>query len=202
MYHTALDAFKSVTGSLRQDAELLYMSLAQLQFHQDNKPKALAVLVSCIENNGLSEETVSAPRILKARQEYTSSVRDWISRLQDSDQGSQVWNFVLARISNSMLFEYLVGETVETVLKWTESLVPLIRSNKVLESVMELQMQWVYAYATGSTGFQPGLVRQVLESSLEKFPKNTVFLSLYGWNEAKTRIDNRVRRYLDSQLAR
>jgi hypothetical protein len=46
--------------------------------------------------------------------------------------------------------------------------------------------------------FRPALLRDHLARSLTLFPRNTIFLSLYSWNEARLRIDDRVRAILRS----
>jgi hypothetical protein len=44
--------------------------------------------------------------------------------------------------------------------------------------------------------FRPGLLRQLMTNSLELFPQNSIFLSLYTWNESRLRIYDRVRTVL------
>ncbi|KAI9753560.1 MAG: karyopherin beta [Chaenotheca gracillima] len=50
-----------------------------------------------------------------------------------------------------------------------------------------------YHHATTARSFRPSLVRDTLASSIAIYPNNTMFLSLYAWNEARFRIDDRVR---------
>ena len=40
---------------------------------------------------------------------------------------------------------------------------------------------------------KPALIRSILFESIRLFPHNTMFLSLYSWNESRFRIDDRVR---------
>jgi hypothetical protein len=46
--------------------------------------------------------------------------------------------------------------------------------------------------------FRPALLREHFTQFLRTFPHNTVFLSLYSWNESRLRIDSRVRNLLAS----
>jgi len=48
--------------------------------------------------------------------------------------------------------------------------------------------------------FRPALIREHLNRFLNLFPQNTIFLSLYTWNESRLRIDNRVRNILLSTI--
>jgi hypothetical protein len=48
--------------------------------------------------------------------------------------------------------------------------------------------------------FRPALIQEHLTRFLNFFPQNTMFLSLYTWNESRLRIDNRVRNILLSTV--
>lgn len=48
--------------------------------------------------------------------------------------------------------------------------------------------------------FRPALLREYLAKYLTLFPQNTIFLSLYAWNESRLRIDDRVRTILRSVI--
>ncbi|RDW83235.1 hypothetical protein BP5796_04726 [Coleophoma crateriformis] len=48
--------------------------------------------------------------------------------------------------------------------------------------------------------FRPALLRSNLLHFLELFPQNTMFISLYAWNESRLRIDARVRTLLNSNI--
>ncbi len=48
--------------------------------------------------------------------------------------------------------------------------------------------------------YRPALLREYLTTFLHIFPRNTIFLSLYDWNEYRVRIDNRVRNILNSTI--
>ena len=51
----------------------------------------------------------------------------------------------------------------------------------------------LYLHSTTAKPFKPAVLRQALETALTTFSQNTAFLSLYSWNEARTKIENRVR---------
>lgn len=53
-----------------------------------------------------------------------------------------------------------------------------------------------YHHNTTSRSFQAATLREILDPAIRVFPDNTAFLNLYVWNEARTRIDNRVRTML------
>ena len=45
----------------------------------------------------------------------------------------------------------------------------------------------------GGGGYKPARIRELLEESISLFPHNTIFLSLFAWNESRFRIEGRVR---------
>ena len=51
----------------------------------------------------------------------------------------------------------------------------------------------LHYHATHTHLFKPSDIRSHIAESIARFPQNTLFLSLYAWNEARFRIDDRVR---------
>jgi hypothetical protein len=51
----------------------------------------------------------------------------------------------------------------------------------------------LYLHTTVSRSFKPSILRDEFAQSVRAFPRNTIFLSLFLWNEARSRIDDRVR---------
>ena len=62
-----------------------------------------------------------------------------------------------------------------------------------LELLHQSRARLLYHHATHASPFRPSELRAVLAESIRLFPNNTMFLSLYAWNEARFRIDDRVR---------
>ena len=64
----------------------------------------------------------------------------------------------------------------------------------------------LYHHATHTKVVKLAEVRKYLEGSVSAYPQNTIFLSLYAWNESKLRIDDRlhsrVNRVVDQSLMR
>ncbi|MCJ1435689.1 hypothetical protein MMC27_005064 [Xylographa pallens] len=61
------------------------------------------------------------------------------------------------------------------------------------ELLHQSRARLLYYHTTRTRSFKPALVRSTLTDSVKRFPLNTIFLSLYAWNEARFRIDDRVR---------
>lgn len=59
-----------------------------------------------------------------------------------------------------------------------------------------------YRHQELNGSWRPGDLRGILEEAIDTFPNNSVFHSLYLYNETRTRIDNRVRKVLDEKVLR
>ncbi|KAI9843175.1 MAG: hypothetical protein M1838_002738 [Thelocarpon superellum] len=62
-----------------------------------------------------------------------------------------------------------------------------------IELLHQARARLLYQHSTTSRAFRPALMRDQLAASIRLFPTNTLFLALYAFNEARFRIDNRVR---------
>ena len=51
----------------------------------------------------------------------------------------------------------------------------------------------IYHHITHTAHLKPAEIRSSFEESIAVFPQNSIFLSLFAWNEARFRIDDRVR---------
>ncbi|MCJ1394657.1 hypothetical protein MMC18_007537 [Xylographa bjoerkii] len=98
-----------------------------------------------------------------------------------------------------ILLEYLTNErSIESTLSsyehhlllFTSRLPPTSLPHELLH---QSRAKLLYYHTTHSHSFKPALVRSTLTDSIKRFPHNTIFLSLYAWNEARFRIDDRVR---------
>jgi len=68
--------------------------------------------------------------------------------------------------------------------------------NTSLEYFHQCFARLLYYHTTHTQVVKPAEIRALLAESISAFPQNTIFLSLYAWNEARFRIDDRVRSIL------
>ena len=57
----------------------------------------------------------------------------------------------------------------------------------------QAQARLIYYHVRTSNLYKPSQVRAILKESISAFPYNTIFLSLFAWNESRFRIEERVR---------
>ncbi|KAJ9059574.1 hypothetical protein DSO57_1001113 [Entomophthora muscae] len=69
-----------------------------------------------------------------------------------------------------------------------------------LELLYHRYVSLLQIYIMNGTGFKPAIVRRVLNSALELFPSNTVFLEAYRQLEAKFRFAGRLRSFITKAL--
>ena len=64
------------------------------------------------------------------------------------------------------------------------------------------KLRYKHVVMNTRSGYKPGQLRELLQRAMELFPNNTVFIGLYVWNEARTKLYNRVRTMFVKSLER
>ncbi|TPX68733.1 hypothetical protein SpCBS45565_g02910 [Spizellomyces sp. 'palustris'] len=200
VYMTALMSYQSFPKEQQLDAPHLYRMLADLEFEARRPERALCILTAFGAEEAIPGEDDEG---------YSQRLEVLISRANPAVLDTTAYA-VLTILTCYGLMEYL-SQGLEEAQRLYEQVLETFRQNIVHEgetatvleeAVYEGYVRLLYRHSVSGSAFKPGILRGVLETALDKFPCNTMFLSLYGWNEARTKIDNRVRRLLDEQLAR
>ncbi|KAL2869815.1 uncharacterized protein BJX67DRAFT_322301 [Aspergillus lucknowensis] len=128
--------------------------------------------------NYLSEAQESAianqkPSIVKACADC-QSILLYITNAQDLEKSLEAYNLTMNRLSSLPI-------TAEPFISYTMQLLHQSRA------------RFVYYHLRTSTLYKPSSIRTVLSESIKLFPHNTIFLSLFTWNESRFRIEERVR---------
>ncbi|KAJ5769818.1 uncharacterized protein N7511_001869 [Penicillium nucicola] len=105
------------------------------------------------------------------------------------------------------ILRFFVGQSLEQVLDVYEeagshsmTLPQSEETTKVFaaELLHQARTRIIYYYVENRTGqFKPAEVRERLLNSLQLWPHNTMFLSLFKWNDARLRLMDRTRDILD-----
>ncbi|KAK6539997.1 hypothetical protein TWF694_008830 [Orbilia ellipsospora] len=69
-------------------------------------------------------------------------------------------------------------------------------NNSHLEQIYMSKARLFYHYALAARPYKAAVFRTFLESATKKFPDNTAFLSLFMWNESRSKIEYRIRTLL------
>lgn len=71
--------------------------------------------------------------------------------------------------------------------------VPTERKSFANELLHQHRSRLLYQHVQTTNAYKPSYLRSLLQESISLFPHNTMFLSLFAWNETRFRIDDRVR---------
>ncbi|RUS21226.1 NRDE-2, necessary for RNA interference-domain-containing protein [Endogone sp. FLAS-F59071] len=194
VYITALSTFHSFPEAQRVDAPLLYRMFAEMEFEMGRTAAALTILTAMAEETGKidwadvpDDKDLPVPpptRLLKARKNLN------IETLYISAPVTPYLNEA-CKVFDRTLDEYVargVERSIDAEILFMAY--PLV--NIVL----------VYRHSVSGYAFRPAVLKTVLDRALSLFPNNTIFLSLFFYNEARTKIENRVRRFLNNALER
>ena len=141
----------------------------------------------------------STTQLLKARQYY-------IRQLDAANSDNSSVSLFRHRISITFclaLLENLVSGAAAASIAMTQQITYLrAESNQSAEEeeALALHAKILFRNTQTRSAFRPGHLRALLEEALQRFPNNSIFLSLYLFNEIRTRIAGRVKRLLDEKI--
>lgn len=98
-----------------------------------------------------------------------------------------------------VLYDYLVCDlslqaAQNSFISNLQRLHDKIPSDRAAEALFRQSFaRLLYIHISQKHPYSPATVRSFLAESIAAFPHNTIFLSLYAWNESRFRIDDRVR---------
>ncbi|RKF72521.1 Protein NRDE2-like protein [Golovinomyces cichoracearum] len=202
VFSAALSMGKDLTSN-ETDHEiliLLWKCWIWICLESKDSVTALKYLICIVDGIPDTSFNISSTLILRTKQHLTSKRDFLISR-----------NSVFGVIYSECLaiFEYLSFSHGQDILLETQrdivSAMNIYNSTSSLldgrkqeishELLLQSAARLVF-YHCQCGPYRPAQVREYLTGFLQKFPKNSVLLSLYSWNESRLRIDNRVRHIL------
>ncbi|KAG0646850.1 nrde2 [Hyphodiscus hymeniophilus] len=212
VYSAALDMAKSMPETDRDGSILLWKSWLWAYLESKDKKAAISLLLS-IESGIPSDDLTSSPFLLLKTKQHLSQRRDY-----HLYSGSVPYSILYAECL--ALLEYLtatpshnetqsrtqgnITAALEAYSKFSHTLQQTFKERSISDtSSHELFLQSAarLVYHHASTGpFRPALLREHLSNYITLFPQNTIFLSLYTFNEARLRVDNRVRNIFSSTI--
>ncbi|OZJ02841.1 hypothetical protein BZG36_03228 [Bifiguratus adelaidae] len=207
VYTTAI----KLSGNQNSDAMAhLYRNFAEMEMEHGRSAAALTVLCTMMGEPQLADRLVDDPltvmpshvTLLKVRKAFVQKTSYLASlAITEAEYASSQHYFVAFA-----LFEYLANG-IMAASKIFDWVLDVYKERKVERSIdaEELCMAYaklLYHHQTTSKSYQPKVLRSVLEMALVSFPNNTAFLSLYVWNESRTKIEGRVRTLLQSCMDR
>ncbi|OTB08467.1 hypothetical protein M426DRAFT_317090 [Hypoxylon sp. CI-4A] len=146
----------------------------------------------------------STAQILRTRQ-FLSSNRDYLISSGDTKNA-------ISYAEGLALLEYLTQQSnkepssgsqgdiwsaISSISTCSDELVSRgLGNSSSHEQLLQSAARLLYHHASQGP-FRPGFLREQLTKYIHFFPRNTIFLSLFAWREARLSIDDRVRSILD-----
>ncbi|KAK4146333.1 NRDE-2, necessary for RNA interference-domain-containing protein [Dichotomopilus funicola] len=206
----SLKVLSSATGltllPTQPSNQMLYNTWAWIHVESGQKDLALARLCSSVDPD--FHDTYPSPALLLKTRSHFSSTRDYAISSQDLATAALY-------AEGLMLLDYLsaTGDTepssdrqghinaaLETVHAFSRDLerrgLHLSRSQHH-ERLLQSAARLLYYHATHGP-YRPRTLRTHLSSLLDRFPTNTLSLSLFAWAQPRLRIDDPVRSFLTS----
>lgn len=139
------------------------------------------------------------PAVLRTRQYY----RGCINSANAPDASSSLFRHRISLVFALALLEYATTG-IEAAQQVIQQQIAHLRHEGLHSAEEEeahaLCAKICYRHMQTATLFRPGLMRAGLENAIDHFPRNSIFLSLYLHNEARSRIENRVRGMLKRKV--
>ncbi|CEQ42109.1 SPOSA6832_03893, partial [Sporobolomyces salmonicolor] len=217
VYCTALGMYRSFAPPDQIDAPLLWRAWAEMEWEEGNPVLALKILSAATSSEQVDLEArfrtaslakvdpdVRPPpaQILRARQYYTTQLE---AAFQPRATQAILRNRNHVAYS-SALFEYLTRGLDPAVDVLERHLFRLecagASGSAEHEEAYMLYSKLLYRHMAVGGGYRPAQLRELLERAIKEFKNNTLFLSLFYYNELRMKIQNRVRRTLEEYILR
>ncbi|XXG96521.1 hypothetical protein Hte_002804 [Hypoxylon texense] len=204
-----LAAATGLTAILTHEKASLGIVAAWMELEDCNLPRSILQLCALSDETSsatpiLEISAASTTQILRARQ-FLSSNRDYL--LSSGDAANAV-----IYAEGLALLEYLTRQSnkepssgsqgdiwsaISSISTCSDELVFRgLADSPPHERLLQSAARLLYYHARQGP-FRPGFLREQLTKYINLFPRNTIFLDLFAWREARLSIDDRVRSILD-----
>jgi hypothetical protein len=191
---TSINMAKTL-GSSQEESLLLWRTWVWELMSAGNPQDALQRLMGFANDNiqntlqktNQPEDQGTKPALLLRTENALTATRDHMLSLHKYKHASLA-------IECLILLNYLKSSSLPAATSTFESNLALLTpTSPATETLHQSFAQLLYYHTTHTNLFKPSEIRSLLAESIAQYPTNTIFLSLYAWNEARFRIDDRVR---------
>ncbi|KAK2802260.1 hypothetical protein FQN50_007441 [Emmonsiellopsis sp. PD_5] len=200
VWTTALSMSDNFSEEDKIDNILLWRTWIWEMLDQHNDNKAVQLLLAIpngtIDPKILSTETKSPVFISPA--EFLKTQR-FLTASQEYGLSSRKPNIFVSSTECLALLAYLARNPDIDAAVNTYAIAHSRLSSHKLETtifselLLQAKAKLLYHHATSTRIYKPSLLRTELAHSISLFSQNTIFLSLFAWNESRFRIEDRVR---------
>ncbi|RAL03855.1 uncharacterized protein BO80DRAFT_272916 [Aspergillus ibericus CBS 121593] len=203
VWATSLSMSKTFTDRDRVDSVILWQTWIWELLETRNVAHA-SYLLSCIPQNSVdfkdfpdasSQPSFSPTNLLK--------IQSYLSEAQQIGLANDKANIFIACTDCLAILSYLshsqdLNKALEAYSSALARLASLPDQSKpftafTTELLHQSRARFLYYHIRTSNVYKPSHIRALLSESISLFRHNTIFLSLFAWNESRFRIEERVR---------
>ncbi|KAL8930114.1 MAG: hypothetical protein Q9172_000199 [Xanthocarpia lactea] len=200
VWDTAIQMSAKLNDAARRDAILLWRSRVWHHLSSGQTSKALQQVSRYGSESGLEElldaygkpsaGTTTTVR-LRLRNAFSAG-RDHMLSLGLSAHAALYSELLV--LSDYLLDTTLIQAAHASFVDNLQLLIKVAPTDRRAEALFrQFFARLLYTHTIGKRPISPSTIRAFLTESIAAFPHNTIFLSLYAWNESRFRIDDRVR---------
>ncbi|KAL4791863.1 NRDE-2, necessary for RNA interference-domain-containing protein [Aspergillus venezuelensis] len=205
VWSTAISMSKSLAHEQKVDSILLWHTWIWELLEARNMAHAAHLLLSMPQNNIDHTAFPDASSSLSFGATHLLRIRQYISEIQESAIANHKPNIIKACTDLQAILTYLsnaqeLSKSLKPYTTTIQRLSILPKSDTTepfiyftTELLHQSRARLVYHHLRTSTLYKPFHIRTILQESMALYPHNTIFLSLFAWNESRFRIEERVR---------
>ncbi|KAK4985087.1 hypothetical protein LTR50_006200 [Elasticomyces elasticus] len=197
VFRTAISMAKELPEGARGDVVLLWRTWVWNVLRRDGLATAKTLMLSmghpnvaCKTFEGTDEPT-NLSSLLRVRRDVSESFHNML--VMGASKLAVLYAELLALLAYTT-HDGCIEYAIEEFNDMSSSLIQRLGvANIAVELLHQAKAQLLAFHTRGRHLYVPRLIRSELTKSVELFPDNTIFLSLYAEDEARFRIDDRVR---------
>ncbi|KAL2812494.1 NRDE-2, necessary for RNA interference-domain-containing protein [Aspergillus granulosus] len=200
---TAISMGKSFVTEQQVDGMRLWHTWIWELLEARNIAEASHLLV-CMPQNSIDLKTLpDTTRNPEFSPTNLLKIRNFLSEVQENAIANQKPNIIKACTDCHAILLYLTNAqgldksleaytlTINRLSPLTSSVEPFVSYTTQL--LHQARARLLHYHLRTSTLYKPATIRTLLIESITLFPHNSIFLSLFAWNESRFRIEERVR---------
>ena len=206
VFMAAINMARSMLDDIGDDAILLWRSWIWCYLEDGDTDAALKHLL-CISDGVVNAALEVGPTAIIRTKQYQTSKRDHLLHT-NSTTNALIFAELVA------LLAYLIStdrtqpqsNSQGSIMAYLTEITSHSRNLTSRKSSESSHHEWLlqssarlfFNHARAGP-FQPALLRSTMQQYLTHFPSNSIFLSIFEWNEARFRIEGRVRAFFNTQ---
>jgi hypothetical protein len=197
----AINMKDSFSHTAQEELVLLWRGLVWCNLEADNPQTALSHLASfgsSVNSDGSGSVPISTATLLRLRSAFKDGFQHALS--QSKSETAALNAEMLALVAYLTEPDALQASVDSVHERCNVAQQRLSKDHVLIEMLHQINAGIIAHHVHRKRPYRPAFVRFELETSIAHFPDNTIFLEMYRDNEARFRLDDRVRSILKTQV--